>query len=339
MNTPAEIDAARQAPVVKSNALINALTDMTLQEMRFLAFAVSRLDRDLVPAEGQPVDMEIDVVSLAEAFEMDPKSAYREVEIIGDRLQRKIVKFMVGKDRVKVGIITRQKYRDGEGRVWFKFDEDLVPHLLGLRDQFTKYRIKDVYRFQRPSTWRVYELLAQYKTIGRRDFDLDEFRRLVGVAGLYPQVGDLKKRVIVPALEEISTYSDIQVQWEQVKRGRRIVGLRFHIAPNTKTSTPREKVKAALSKAFDKGQSLAPELARILRETYRLNSTQARHLANLAAGDGEAKIQALLPKLRKRWEALPDKDPKTGKARVSLGGYVYRALLAELAPQAKLPTE
>jgi len=258
MNTPAEIDAARQAPVVKSNALINALTDMTLQEMRFLAFAVSRLDRDLVPAEGQPVDMEIDVVSLAEAFEMDPKSAYREVEIIGDRLQRKIVKFMVGKDRVKVGIITRQKYRDGEGRVWFKFDEDLVPHLLGLRDQFTKYRIKDVYRFQRPSTWRVYELLAQYKTIGRRDFDLDEFRRLVGVAGLYPQVGDLKKRVIVPALEEISTYSDIQVQWEQVKRGRRIVGLRFHIAPNTKTSTPPREGQGGLVQGLRQGPVPGP---------------------------------------------------------------------------------
>lgn len=320
MNT----EKPRSELVVKSNTLINAMVDLSLQANRFLAFVISRLDRDQEPKPGERVRQEIDVLSFAEAFEIDPRNAYREVEALADQLQRKIIQLEQDGRRIKIGLITKGEYLDGQGQVFLTYDEDLVPHLLGLKAHFTRYRIQDVYQFGSAHSWRIYELLRQYKEIGKREFDLDEFKRKVGLSGLYPRFANLKARVLNPATEEINSTSDIRVAWEQIKRGRIIAGLRFHIAPNEATKTPREKIREKAEKELSGKPCLAPGLAKLLREDYRLNPKQAKELADLAAGEQEREVQALLPKLRKRWENLP--EPK----RVALGGYVFKALKAHL---------
>jgi len=326
------------ALVVKSNALVNAMFDLSLQGNRFLAFAISLLDRHQEPEIGKPIELEIPVKEFAATFELDQKSAYREIEILADQLQRKIITLQPDQSlngrRVKVGIITKQEYLDGAGRVWLRFDEDLVPHLLGLKAQFTQYRIKDVYQFSRASSWRVYELLKQYKEIGKREFEIEEFKQKVGVQGAYSRPTDLKRFVIDPAVAEINATSDIKVQYEQKKRGRRVVGFLFLIRDNASTKTPQEKVRAVAEK-LDTGLDKAPDMAALLRNEYRVSAKQARQLANLAASQHSThRLTKQLPDIKARYEKLPADKHKT-----SLGGYVFRALHSELMPtkQMNLP--
>jgi len=316
--------------VVKSNALINAMFDLSLQGNRFLAFAISQLDRNVIPTPGQPVEIEVPVLEFSKAFDLDPSNAYREIEALADQLQRKIIQLHPDQTttghRVKVGLITRQKYLDGEGRVWIKFDEDLVPHLLGLTSHFTRYRIKDVYQFSRASTWRVYELLKQYKEIGQREIDIEEFKRMTATTGKYPRPTDLKARVLDPAILEINATSDIQIQYEQKKKGRRVVSFLFIIRENQSTKSPREQIRAVAEK-IGHSRAFSPELVQSLR-SFRVSPKQALQLANLAIGK-EDRVLALLPKLQARWEKLETK-------KTSLGGYVFRALSSELT-QSPLP--
>ncbi len=327
------------ALVVKSNALVNAMFDLSLQGNRFLAFAISLLDRSQNPEIGKPIELEIPVKEFAATFELDQKSAYREIEILADQLQRKIITLQPDQSlngrRVKVGIITKQEYLDGAGRVWLRFDEDLVPHLLGLKAQFTQYRIKDVYQFSKASSWRVYELLKQYKDIGQRAFEVEEFKRKVGVAEHYKVIADLRKRVIDPAIAEINAKSDIQVQYDQKKRGRRITGFLFLIFDNDKTKTPREKIRAAGQK-LSSGQDNAPDMSKMLREEYRVSANQALQIANLANHQQATKrLCDMLPAIKTRFEKIPPDKRKT-----SLGGYVFRALKDELTlKQGKLPLD
>lgn len=320
--------------VVKSNALVNAMFDLSLLGNRFLAFSVSLLDRTRTPELGNPVELEIPVMEFAQTFEMDLKSAYREIETLADQFQRKIITLQPHEtlrgNRVKVGLITKQEYLDGEGRVWLRFDEDLVPHLLGLKEQFTKYRIRDVYQFRRASTWRVYELLKQCKEIGKREFEIEEFKQKVGVQGLYPRPTNLKNRVIDPAIEEINATSDLLVQYDQKKRGRRITALIFHIRDNPNTKTPQEKVRAVAEK-LNTGADNDPDFSRLLREEYRVSPRQARELCKLATmHDAVERLTRLLPKIKSRYEKIPRESRKT-----SLGGYIFRSLHSELMP--KLP--
>jgi len=306
--------------VVKSNALVNAMFDLGLQANRFLAFTISRLDHLAEPKAGHPVDLEIDVPGFAEAFDIDLKNAYREVENLADQLQRKIIQFeSTPGERIKVGIITRQKYCEGEGRAWIRFDEDLVPHLLGLKKQFTKYRIRDVYQFQRAATWRVYELLLQFKEVGKREFDLEEFKRKVGVLGQYPRVTDLQRWIILPAISEINQTSDIKVDFEKIKRGRTIVGLRFFIVPNQDTKSLREKIRDKVERTFPPQPPKNPDFARRLREEFRVSAKQADQLARLWEGR-ENQAEKFLARIRRDYEV--------GSVK-SLGGFTFKILKDE----------
>lgn len=327
MNTqqpPVELD--RSSLVTKSNALINATFDLSLRANRFLAFAISLLDRHEEISPGQSVELEIPVLEFARMFEIEASgSTYREIEALADQLQRKIITLhphqTLKGSRAKFGIVKRADYFDGEGRISLEFDKDLVPHLMGLKEQFTSYRLKDVYRFGSVHTWRLYELLRQYKGLGKREFDVDELKGKIGLAGLYDRVGNLKARVIDPAIREINETSDIMCEYEQGKRGRRITGFLFIIRDNPSTKTPREKIRA-IAENLD-ADSTPGELERTLITEFKVSQKQARQLAKLATGN-EKKILAKLPRIRARYDKLKEK-------KTSLGGYVFRAIKDELS--------
>jgi plasmid replication initiation protein len=318
--------------VVKSNALINAMFDLTLQGNRFLAFAISLLDRRQTPEIGQAIELEIPVMEFANAFELDQKNAYREIQTLADQLQRKIITLQPDQtldgSRVKIGLISKQKYHDGEGRVWFRFDEDLVPHILGLKDHFTKYRIKDVYQFSRTSSWRLYELLKQYKDIGKREIEIDDLKTKLRITGKYDRISNLKNWVLKPSIEEINSTSDIKVQYDQEKRGRRVVSFVFYITKNEETMTRREKIRDKLS-TLDKGEDFCPELAKRMREEpFKVSPKQARELANIWSKHPE-KAHAKLDVIAKMIAKGDVKSP---------GGYTFSTMKVE-GTQHSLPIE
>jgi plasmid replication initiation protein len=311
--------------VVKSNALINAMVDLSLQANRFLAFAISLLDRGASVTPGEPIELEIPVAEFATTFNIPKTYVYKEIESLADQLQRKIITLQPDQTttgrRVKLGLITTQEYMDSQGRVWLTFHKDIVPHVLGLREQFTRYRIKDVYQFTSVHTWRIYEALKQYERIGKREVDLDELKRLTNTVGKYPRPTDFKRFVIDTAVDEINSKSDIMTEYEQKKRGRRITGFLFIIRDNQQTKTPREKVRE-LANRLDT-DSAPGELERTLVDEYRVSQKQARQLSKLATGN-EKKVLAKLPRIRARYDKLKEK-------KTSLGGYVFRAIKDELS--------
>jgi plasmid replication initiation protein len=310
----------RNQLVVKSNALVNAMQDLSLQGTRFLAYVVSCFPRDIKITPGLPYDMTIDVLNFAESFDIDLKNAYREVELLATQLQKKIIQFKQDDGtRVKVCIITKQKYHDGEGRASIRIDEDLLPHILALREKFTKYKIKDVYQFTSAYTWRVYELLAQNKDIKKREFELEEFKWKVGVTEKYSAIGDLKKRVIEPSVYEINKYSDIKVQYDQVKRGRRVTGFIFYITENQDTKTHQKKVRDKVERAFPPQPPKNPDFALRLREEFKVSPKQADQLARLWEGR-EAQAEKFLARIKH--------DHESGKV-ATLGGLTFKVLREE----------
>lgn len=221
--------SSRNDLVVRSNALINAIFDLGINELRLLAFICSRLDYNKNEKPTKPVDMELSVNDFAELFNLSTNSSYALTKEIVIKLQKKVIEFQDGKDEISVAVISKGKYRKSEGRVWLRIDEDIVPHIIGLKKEFTGYKIKDVYQFKTATVWRIYELLAQYKNIGKRKFEIDEFKIKVGISG-YDRVADLQHKVIKPAIQEINKVSDLIVNYEKIKRGRKITGFLFYIS-------------------------------------------------------------------------------------------------------------
>lgn len=312
--------------VVKSNALVPAMAKLGLMELRLLAFCIAHI---------QPQDTSFEPVTaaakeIASLYEMPLDRTYSLIKEVMININSKPAEYLDG-NRKNISVwFTTISYHEGEGLFTFHMNQHLSPYLLGLKDNFTTYRLKDVYQFKSASTWHIYEILRQYKSVGRVEFYLEKFKALIGVSGNYPRFNNLKFKLIDPAITEINEKSDIEVQYELLKHGVKVTGLRFFIAKNKETMTKAEKVRSVLSKG--KTPNLNPEFARLLREEYRMAPAQAKQLANLVDHNGqEPAARALLPKLRKRYGALENK-------KTPLGGYVFRALREELT-QGKLTAE
>ena len=122
---------------------------------------------------------------------------------------------------------------EGSGEIQIKLDNDMRPYLLHLQSNFTKYELIWTLHFKSKFTIRLYELiksihyyeLETYKT----RYTVDELRELLGAED-YTAYRDFKRRVLVPAVKEINLYSDKTVEFEEIKKGRKVVKIELSIS-------------------------------------------------------------------------------------------------------------
>ena len=91
---------------------------------------------------------------------------------------------------------------------------------------------------------RLYELLMQWQTTGTRTIEIDWLKRQFEIADNYPDMSDLKKRVIDPAINDINKNSNYNVSWTQRKTGRRVTHLTFQFSEKLPPAAPEKKAKA-----------------------------------------------------------------------------------------------
>lgn len=169
------------------------------------------------------------VAEMCDLFQMDRPSAYSVIKEVMVSIAAKPAEFDIGTKKHLYFWFSSLEYEPDSGEFTFRVSPEMKPFLLELADQFTLYRLADVYRFSSASAWKLYENLARWRSAGKWSVDLDELRELLGVAGKYPLWKDFCKRVIAPALEQINAQTDLTVVYEPTKRGRRFTGLSFVI--------------------------------------------------------------------------------------------------------------
>lgn len=308
---------AHSALVVRSNRLLPALAKLDLMELRLIAFCISHIKLD----DDSFGFIEARSLDIANIFEIPSDRVYGLIKDLIKRINQKPAEFEDKGDDVISFWFTTLRYSKGNGSFKFKFNDDLKEYLLSLRDNFTAYRLKDVYQFRAASTWHIYEFIHQHKGLKSISVELDKFKALTGMSGLYPRFNNFKYRILDPAIAEINAYSDIEIQYDLIKKGIKVEKIKFFIAKNTKNMTTTEKIKMSLPQT--KSNHL-PELAKTLRTGYKVCPSQAKQIANLAYhNDREKELNELLPKLKQKFDRL--EKPKT-----TLGGYVFRTLKDEL---------
>ena len=65
--------------------------------------------------------------------------------------------------------------------------------------------------------------------MGKFEISLEKIRTEFGLPESYHDLSNLKKRVINPSLEEITANTDIDLTYENVKKGRSVVGFKFTV--------------------------------------------------------------------------------------------------------------
>ncbi|MDZ7877182.1 MAG: replication initiation protein [Saprospiraceae bacterium] len=114
------------------------------------------------------------------------------------------------------------------------FHPHLKPFLLQLQRDFTKVDLRN-YKFLRTGTSiRLYHLLKQY--FGRRQYNVEvplaELKEMLGVANKYDLYGHFKAAVLDEAQKRLIETTDISFVYQEVKVGRKVAAIVFHIKEN-----------------------------------------------------------------------------------------------------------
>ncbi len=74
-----------------------------------------------------------------------------------------------------------------------------------------------------------YHLAKKHQAMGKFEMSLERIRTEFGLPESYHNLVILKKRVINPSLDEITANTDIALTYENVKKGRSVVGFKFTV--------------------------------------------------------------------------------------------------------------
>jgi plasmid replication initiation protein len=126
--------------------------------------------------------------------------------------------------------ISSIKHLPDDGKVILMFAQDIFPYLSELKNTFTKYKLEHIGKMTCIYAIRLYELLAQWQSTGKREIELDWLKKQFQLDEGYDRMNNFKARVLDPAVKDINEYSNFQVSWTQRKTGRRVTHLTFEFS-------------------------------------------------------------------------------------------------------------
>ncbi|QIZ69148.1 replication initiation protein [Geobacillus subterraneus] len=211
--------------VTKSNALIEANYKLSTLEQKIVLYLISQIHKD--DDDFKMYRLPIQEFSELLGYRGSPK--YTEMREITKNLMRKVLEIREGQKLKQMSWVSYVEYDGNSGYVSLSFDPRLKPYLLQLKREFTTYRLKNVMELKSSYSIRMYELLKRWQYVGEFEIQLDELRMMVGAGDKYKEYHNFKKRVLNPAQQEISEKTDIVFSYEEIRKKRKVVSIRFCI--------------------------------------------------------------------------------------------------------------
>lgn len=227
--------------IVISNELIRAAHGLTLIEKRLLMLAIAQLDSKLPPTPENLVS-KIRVRELLKEFEIDERNAYTQAKAATERLLGRYIRFKNGAIESRMQWIGQANYHAEQGWIELEFWHKLAPHLFELKSHFTSYKLSHASGLRSVYSWRLFELLMQFKRTGALNILIDDFHHAMeSPDSLRSNFANLRNRIIEPATAEIKERTGLVVEWETTKTGRKVKALKFTFPTEQQTKLPIDK--------------------------------------------------------------------------------------------------
>ena len=232
----------------KSNALVDAYYSLSTREHQFIAFAVASIPRNDIPLEK--LEVTIDIRTFTEFFKLDAKRIMpNQLLASADKLYERDIRVVEGKTETRCRWLTSIKKHE-EGKVILRFAPEILPHLTGLRENYTLYTIGVVRNFKCQHSFPIYELLAKGRNKDSEVFtiSIEQLRKKLCLEDKYPRFHELKRKVIIPVFNDLENCTDLCVDWELIKRGRTITHLQVIFTESKAATPPKKKAKPKRSR-------------------------------------------------------------------------------------------
>jgi len=124
-------------------------------------------------------------------------------------------------------------FRFDNGLITCRFDKALKPYLLEIKDRFVISDLRMILPMRSSYSKRMYLLLKEYSNIGKRTFNVEELKEILRVPkSKQEKYSKFKSFVLKKAEEDINKFTDLEVSFKEIKRGRKVVEVTFTIKKN-----------------------------------------------------------------------------------------------------------
>lgn len=226
--------------VVQHNALVNARFDLSTVEMRLFMAMLSRIGRH----DNEFREMHIPLTEIVALSGRRPSSKdYQQVAGMCDQLVSRILhierppegrrrerRASATPDFDKIPLMAYAKYRGEEGALRVRFNDEVMPYLLQLHQNFTKAQVVQLLKLKSPHSYRIYWLLKEYATFGTRVLGVDELKSILNLDGQYKQFPLFRLRVLDRAQQELSQ-TDLPFAYELLREGKSVAQIKFLFKP------------------------------------------------------------------------------------------------------------
>ena len=227
-DTKLEISKQRSYSVVKSNEIIQkARYDLTISELKTLAYIFSKIK----PNDKEIQDYTFSVKEYCQVCGIDYKNGNNYINIKKNLKSLRDKSFWLIDEKgneVLVGWLSKARINKGSGKITVRLDDDIQKYVIGLFDNYTQYELLSTLPMKSNYSFRIYELLKSYAFTKHHTFDIDELKTMLSATN-YVNFKDFRKYVLEVATKEINLYTDIEIRWQPIKNGKKVVQVYFNI--------------------------------------------------------------------------------------------------------------
>jgi plasmid replication initiation protein len=224
--------------VLKENLLINLPVDYSEREQKLIALVVSQIREFDESLSAVKFTMD----QLAEHLGVKKAGLFEDMQAITKTINRSVWLPYIDKNKICYKSLPFFKLVDcsHEGMVFY-INEYLQHMLVSLQQNagkeiaenhvvsYTKYPLRYHACLKGKYVLRIYELLSQYIYRQHVYIDIDYLRKILCLETKFSSYKEFKRCVLEPAKEEINNKTNITFAYDQIKRGKCVVKLEFHI--------------------------------------------------------------------------------------------------------------
>lgn len=243
--------------VVEHNDLITSIAKMDKTPLKIFELAVSCIDTENPPKDNIIYLSKKELFKFFKVSDNDKHSRFKHaIEVMQKQAYFNIRQNKeLGIEYESIVPIPTVKWNSYNDDVFIRFNPDIMPYLIDLKNNFTQYALSDVMELNSKYSIILYKWLSmnfnQYEHYfhkgGRRKEQLEEYanpsikiselRQLTDTVNEYKKFPDFRKKTIDIPLEEINRHTHFMVTYEKIKKGRSIDSIKFHIS---KKAQPQE---------------------------------------------------------------------------------------------------
>lgn len=224
--------------VIKNFKLVNARYKYTPLEIKIILSVIAQINKN-------DTDFKEYILKVSDIENLIGSEQNNYLKLVIKRLMSKVLEINTENGWTLYNWFSKAEYIKNMGLIKINIHPDLKPYLLNLQERFVKYNLAYALAMDSSYAIRIYELLKEYEKLSYRIVDIEYLHNLLKVPqSLKKRYPDFKRKVLNVAKKEINQKTDLLINLEEIKKGRKVIQIKFTIDnKNNKETVNKDKSK------------------------------------------------------------------------------------------------